>query len=88
MEAIEFDGVNAHIGEGQAQYKPLPAFFGPIPVGDNGNNLDGITCCFKLSPEELAEINRTGVVWHTVLTFGMPLQPQHMTVLRPKWIPE
>jgi hypothetical protein len=49
---------------------------------------DGITCCFKLTPEELAEIARTGIIWHTVLTFGQPLQPQSMSLQRPAWVPE
>lgn len=50
-------------------------------------SVPGITCCFKLTPEELAEVNRTGVIWHTVLTFGKPLQPQSMSLQRPEWVP-
>ena len=47
----------------------------------------GVTCCFKLTPEELEEINRTSVIWHTVMTFGQPLQPQRMSLQRPEWVP-
>lgn len=87
MNAIEFPGVNIRIAEDQPEYQTLPAFGGDIPIDDAGNTVPGITCCFKLTPEELAEVNRTGVIWHTVLTFGQPLQPQAMSIQRPEWLP-
>lgn len=85
MQAIEFPGVNVRIAEDQPEYQTLPAFAGMIPI--EGGSVPGLTCCFKLSPEELAEVNRTGVIWHTVLTFGQPLQPQSMSLQRPEWVP-
>lgn len=64
--------------------------FVPCPAckGEGVLKVPGITCCFKLTPEELAEVARTGVIWHTVLTFGQPLQPQRMSLQRPDWVPE
>lgn len=50
-------------------------------------NAVGATFCFELSPKELAEVNRTGKIWHTVVTFGQPLQPQSMTVEKPPFVP-
>lgn len=50
-------------------------------------NAVGVSCCFKLTPEELEEANKTGVIWHTVITFGQKLQPQRMSLQRPEWIP-
>lgn len=55
--------------------------------GQGQLNAVGATFCFELSPEELAEVNRSGRIWHTVVTFGQPLQPQSMTVEKPPFLP-
>jgi hypothetical protein len=90
MKAIDFPGANRKIAENQPQYDMLPAWVGEVPV-DLGNGQTGacvaLTCCFELTPEELAEVVKTGRIWHTVLTFGQPLQPQSMSLQKPGWIP-
>lgn len=86
MESIKFDGCNVAVAEGQEEYQTLHAKAGEVPLDDKGGTCEGLTFCMKLSPEELAEIARTGVLWHTVLTFGQPLQPQCMSVQRPEWV--
>lgn len=85
MKAIEFEGVNVRIAEDQPEYQTLPARIGPVPLME-GHDAMGATFCFELTPEELAEVNRTGRIWHTVVTFGQPLQPQSMTVEKPPFI--
>ena len=47
-----------------------------------------ISFCMKLTESEKANVAETGLIWHTVLTFGQPLQPQQMTTERPERIPE
>lgn len=67
MDAINFKEVNVRLGEGQEQYNTLPAYW---------NKSEGsMTFGFKLTEEELAEVNRTGTIWIKQLTFGRPLQP-------------
>lgn len=85
MEAVEFEGVDLRIAEDQPEYNTLPAKIVDVPLdmSPNSPTVPGLIFCMKLSPEELAEVNRTGVIWHTVLTFGQPLQPQLMTAERP-----
>lgn len=66
MEPIKFDGANVVYGANQPEYILLPAKKRP-----NGE----VITCWKLSPEELKQIQETGVVWCAVLTFNEPLQP-------------
>lgn len=66
MEATEFPQVNLHLGEDQPEFQTLPAYH------------DGegrVIACFKPSPEELAEIQRTGVIWYEQHCFDRPFQP-------------
>ena len=90
MEFIEFPGVNVRIAEDQPEYTTLPAQVGvlpvPMPDGTEGQAL-AMTCCAKLTPEELAFVNEHGFLYLTILTFGEPLQPIHGTFLRPNMEP-
>lgn len=72
MEAVPFTGQNTEIAKEQPQYKTLPAFVDQ----ESGT----VTCCMKLTPEEIEKVSRTGKIWVSVLTFGNPLQPLFMTV--------
>ncbi len=50
----------------QPQYNPLPC----------RRQEDGtVTIRWKLSPRERLAVLMSGCIWHTVLTFGGPLQP-------------
>lgn len=60
----------------QPPYLPLPALVVP--------NDDGpVTFCWRLGVFERLHVLLTGRVWHQVLTFGKPLQPQKLTTNRP-----
>lgn len=77
MTPIEFEGQTVVIAKDQPQYLPLPA-------RRVANDPEGrVTCCWQLTPEERAVVARTGQIWQQVLTFGDPLQPQILSVLRP-----
>lgn len=79
MEIIKFEGMNCVFAEGQPTYRPLPAY----------RNRDGVVIsCWQLSPEELAEVARTGRLWVSVLTFNRPLQPMRLDTDRPAIIDE
>lgn len=66
MIPIEFEGMNAIFGKNQPEYLPLPA-----RIGKDGDVLS----CWKLSPEEIQMIVKTGVIWISQLTFNDSLQP-------------
>lgn len=66
MEPIMFDGANVIMGKDQPEYMPLPAHKAP----------DGtVTSCWKLTPEELKQVQETSVIWLSMLTFNQPMQP-------------
>lgn len=77
MEAIEFEGQSTVLAKDQPQYQPLPVHIG---TEEDGYPL---TACFKFSPEELAQINETGVIWVGQLTFGKLLQPIRISTQKP-----
>jgi hypothetical protein len=78
VKLVEFPEQTVVIAKDQPQYEPLPAHV--YPADPEGR----ITCCWELSEEELAEVTRTKRIWHTVLTFGGPLQPQLLQVDKPE----
>lgn len=70
MDLAYFEGHNCVIAKDQKQYRPLPAWRKPY-------DKEGTTvCCWNLTWKERFQILLTGRVWHKVLTFGQPLQPQ------------
>lgn len=78
MEPIKFEGCNAVFGETQPEYIPLPA----ERRGDR--NLGEILTCWKMTPEELKQIQETGQIWLSVLTFNKPLQPVLLSATKPE----
>lgn len=77
MKLVEFPEQTTLIAKDQPEYLALPA----LRFGD----LEGrIACCWSLSWRERLRVLFTGVVWHQVLTFNHPLQPQKLTVEKPK----
>lgn len=76
MEPIKFDGANVVYGANQPEYKPLPAERRPGRSGE-------IVTCWELSPDELKQIQETGKIWVSLLTFGQPLQPVLVSVAKP-----
>ena len=74
MTLIEFPEQNVVFAKDQPEYSPLPAY-----VGANGK----VTCCWELSDEELKTLCETKKIWHQILTFENPLQPQLLLVEKP-----
>jgi hypothetical protein len=74
MKAIDFEGRNVIVAEHQPPYAPLPAHIAP-----NGR----LTACWQLTWGERIRIFFTGKLWHQVLTFKHPLQPQKLTLDKP-----
>lgn len=70
MEAIKFKGSNVVFAENQDEYKSLPAY-----IDNNGV----VVTCWKLSEEEIKNINETGRIYLETLTFNNPLQPVMLT---------
>jgi len=74
MKPIEFDNQNVVFAQDQPEYQPLPAF-----RQDDGH----IVCCWRLTWRERWAVLFKGVIWHSVLTFNNPLQPQMLMVDNP-----
>ena len=85
MTAVEFPEVNVRIAEDQPEYETLPARVGDVPI-DEKFVATGATFCFKLSPAELEEVVRTGVIWQTQMTGGGKLQPIRMSTQKPDFL--
>lgn len=92
MDAIEFPEQTLIIAKDQPQYIPLPVHL-KYYQDEQGNPLvhpeslqpvpEEMTCCFKLSPEEIQQIVNTGELWYTQCVFGNQFQPVRMSVLKP-----
>ena len=70
MEAVNFKESNVVFAENQDEYKSLPAY-----IDNNGV----VVTCWKLSEEEIKNINETGRIYLETLTFNNPLQPVMLT---------
>ena len=76
MKLIEFDEQTIVIAKDQLEYLPLPAH--------QFNDVKGtIAFCWKMTLRERIKVLFTGVLWHQVLTFNQPLQPQLLEVEKP-----
>lgn len=77
MKAVAFEGHNDVLAKDQPQYQQLPVYMEPdkpeFPI----------TACFQLDKQELEEIAKTGLIWHTQWTFRSPFQPVSMTTACP-----
>lgn len=80
MKPIEFPEVNTVFAKDQPQYLQLPAHVEPHDKYDPGRRA---TFCWQLSWRERVAILFTGRLWHQVLTFNSPLQPQKLMVRKP-----
>ena len=81
-EIIEFPEQTVVIAKNQPEYRPLPAFRYP-------NDEKGRICfCWKIDFLDRIKILFTGKIWHEVLTFNQPLQPQLLIVDKPTFSKE
>lgn len=78
MNLIDFPEMTVCYAKDQPPYKPLPAH----RFVDDGEGR--IACCWSLSWRERLQVLFTGCIWHQVLTFNKPLQPQLLTVEKPE----
>lgn len=77
MKLIQFPEQTVIIAEHQPEYLPLAAFqYANDPTGR-------IVCCWQLTWKERFRLLITGKLWHTVLDFHQPLQPQHIGLEKP-----
>jgi|ERR1044072_1026225 hypothetical protein len=87
MKAIDFPQQNEVIAKDQPEYIPLPAFLNIQQVrfndGTEGPAVIDLTCCFQLSPEEVAQVIATGKIWYTQVVNNQSMQPIHMSVVNP-----
>jgi len=82
MKLIEFKEQTTVFAKDQKQYNPLPCH------KFESNTLEGIhegriACVWKLTFIERIKVLFTGKIWHQILTFNNPLQPQLLTVEKP-----
>jgi len=76
MELIEFSEQTVVIAKDQPEYLPLPAH--------QFNDDEGrIAFCWKMTWAERINVFFTGKLWHQVLTFNKPLQPQMLGTSKP-----
>lgn len=54
------------------QCSDLPVWKGSAPIDDHGNTAPTIISCWKLSKEDLEEIQKTGVIWLSISNTGVP----------------
>jgi len=76
MKPIEFEGFNCTYAKDQPEYLPLPVH--KTPGGE-------VISCWALTWRERLRVLFAGRVWHSVLTFNAPLQPQRPSVRKPDW---
>lgn len=77
MELEEFPEQTAVIAKDQPEYRPMPAYL------YQRDHQGAIVCCWRLTWRERWALLFGGRIWHTVLTFRQPLQPQLLTVEKP-----
>jgi hypothetical protein len=77
-ELIEFPEQTVVFAKEQPEYRPLPAYrFQHDPTGS-------IVCCWKLNWRDRIKVLFTGKIWHHILTFNQPLQPQLLVIDKPE----
>ena len=77
MKLVEFPEQTVVIAKDQPEYLPLPAH------RFDGDTQGRIACCWQLTWRERLAVLLGGKLWHQVLTFNQPLQPQLLTVEKP-----
>lgn len=76
MKLIEFEEQDLVIAKDQPEYLSMPAHL-------KGDESGTVTVCWSLSFSERLQLLFTGKVWHQILTFNSPMQPQRLTLEKP-----
>lgn len=71
MRSVKFPGCNLEIGKGQPEYSVIHAMQVPGPEGE-------IIACYELTDDEIKQINKTGKIFYSRLTFGQKFQPMRL----------
>jgi len=74
MIPIHFKEENCIYAKDQPEYQPLPAHRDEAGI---------VVTCWQLTTEEKKVIAETGVIYISLLTFNLPLQPLSVTVENP-----
>lgn len=78
LELIEFAEQTVVVAKDQPQYRPFPAH----------RAADGtLTCCWKLGWRDRLRVLWNGLLWHQIMTFNQPLQPQLLLTQKPDLSP-
>lgn len=78
MNPVKFDEANGVIGLENSTYQPLIAY------REQNDGVGRVVCCWKLTLRERIKVLFIGKVWHHILTFNQPLQPQLLMVEKPE----
>lgn len=78
MTPADFPEQSIIVAKDQPEYMPLPAHI------DRRFPAQTMTFCWRLTWRERLKLLFTGKLWHQVMTFGMPLQPQLLLVEKPR----
>lgn len=76
MKLVEFPEQTIIIAKDQPEYLPLPAH---IEFDQYGT----VTCCWELTLWERIKLLFSGRIWHQILAFRQPLQPQRLMIDKP-----
>jgi hypothetical protein len=76
IEIINFPECNVTFAKDQPEYLPLPAYHYRDAEGK-------ILFCWRLPWRDRLRVLCTGLLWHQVLTFNQPLQPQRIITQKP-----
>lgn len=77
MIPVRFIEANCVLAENQEEYEP-------IAVHVSRDQCVTMTCCFRLSDEEIAEMVKTRTLWIRQLTFGRPFQAIGLSTQKPE----
>lgn len=77
MKPIQFKEQNIIYAEHQDQYQSIPAH------KVEGEPTGAVICCWQLTEEERKQVAKTGLIWHSTMTFNSPLQPHLLSVESP-----
>jgi hypothetical protein len=78
MKVIPFKESNRAYAADQPEYETLHAWKA------DGDRQGRIVCLWQLTWRERLRVLWTGQVWHQILTFNKPLQPQVLSAEKPE----
>lgn len=77
MKIVSFPERTTVYAKNQPEYLQLPSHV----FKDSAEGR--IACCWRMTWRDRLKILFSGLVWHEILTFGNPLQPQKLSADKP-----